>query len=535
VQYTYDPAGRMTQVQDPTGTYSFTYDNMGRLTSTTTAYTFLTARNFTVQYTYDAASNRKTMTDPESGGYVYSYDALNRLSNIQDFQQLNYGFTYDNLSRRKTLTRPNSITTSYSYDEMSHLLSILHKNAGGTTLDGATYTYDNAGNRKTRTPKPTGTALTYTYDNIYQLQTVKQGATTKESYTDDLVGNRLSSLGVSPYTYNSSNWLTSIPGTTYNYDNNGSLTSKSDGTTYNWDFENRLTQVVLPGTGGTVTFKYDPMGRRIQKAFTQGATTTTTNYVYDGANSIEEVDANGAVVARYTQGLGIDEPLAELRSSTTSYYDADGLGSITSLSNTTGALANTYSYDSFGKLTASTGTIVNPFQYTARDYDAETGLRYYRARFYDQNIGRFFSEDPSEREGTGPDVNLYAYVQNRPTNYVDPYGLYSVKPGVPAPSAAIDSLLRCIEARSKVSLFVTSTTDSHPSGTPHGRGVAVDIRYPSHPDVVLCAAAQCGAGYALDEAVHPSANATGPHLHIQLPRGRNGGRGDLPNSNCCIP
>jgi hypothetical protein len=63
--------------------------------------------------------------------------------------------------------------------------------AAGTTLDGATYTYDNAGNRKTRTPKPTGAALTYTYDNIYQLQMAKQGATTKESYTDDVVGNRL--------------------------------------------------------------------------------------------------------------------------------------------------------------------------------------------------------------------------------------------------------------------------------------------------------------------------------------------------------
>ena len=59
------------------------------------------------------------------------------------------------------------------------------------------------------------------------------------------MGNRLSSLGVSPYTYNASNWLTSIAvGGTYNYDNNGSLTSKADGTTYSWDFENRLTQVV---------------------------------------------------------------------------------------------------------------------------------------------------------------------------------------------------------------------------------------------------------------------------------------------------
>ena len=76
-----------------------------------------------------------------------------------------------------TLTRPNNITTSYGYDSMSRLLSVLHKNSGGTTLDGAAYTYDNAGNRLTRTDKRTNVTLSYTsYDNIYELQTVKQGA-----------------------------------------------------------------------------------------------------------------------------------------------------------------------------------------------------------------------------------------------------------------------------------------------------------------------------------------------------------------------
>jgi len=83
-----------------------------------------------------------------------------------------------------------------------------------------------------------------------------------------------------------------------------------------------------------------------------------------------------------------------LRSAATSYFHADGLGSITSLSNAAGSIANTYTYDSFGKLTASTGSLVNSFQYTARESDTETGLYYYRARYYDSSLGRFLLEDP---------------------------------------------------------------------------------------------------------------------------------------------
>jgi RHS repeat-associated protein len=88
-----------------------------------------------------------------------------------------------------------------------------------------------------------------------------------------------------------------------------------------------------------------------------------------------------------------------LRSATTSYYHANGLGSVTSLSNTAGTLAQTYTFDSVGKQTASTGSLINPFQYTGRESDHETGLYYYRARYYDQGSGRFLSEDPMEAWG----------------------------------------------------------------------------------------------------------------------------------------
>jgi RHS repeat-associated protein len=150
-----------------------------------------------------------------------------------------------------------------------------------------------------------------------------------------------------------------------------------------------------------------------------------TVYLYDGMNLLEEVDQSGNVLARYTQGDDIDESLSELRGGTTSYYQADALGSVTSLSNGTGALANTYTYDSFGKLSASTGTITNPFEFTGREFDQETGMYFNRARYYDLGTGRFASEDPLGFAG-GP--NFYEYVQNNPLDFVDPLGLQSTTP-----------------------------------------------------------------------------------------------------------
>jgi len=177
------------------------------------------------------------------------------------------------------------------------------------------------------------------------------------------------------------------------YDPNGNTLTDASGRNYTWDFENRLTQVVNPSVG-TTTFHYDPFGRRIQKSGPLG----TTNYLYDGkdagTNVVEEVDNAGNMLSRYTGSGLVDDPLSTLRAGTTSYYQADGLGSVTSLSSSAGSLANTYTYDSFGKLIASTGAVTNPFQFTGREFDLENGIYEYRARYYDQNAGRFINEDP---------------------------------------------------------------------------------------------------------------------------------------------
>ncbi len=189
--YTYDAASRLTQVGDPTGTYVLSYDRMGRLTGTNTQYSFLTGRTFANLYAYDAASNRVGFTDPEGGSTAYSYDSLNRLTTLNSAVAGSFGFSYDGLSRRTSLTRPNSLNTAYNYNSLSRLLSVLQ--AGGSTVDGATYTYDNAGNRTSKLNQLSGTGENYTYDLIYQLTQVSQGANTSESYSFDAVGNRLSS------------------------------------------------------------------------------------------------------------------------------------------------------------------------------------------------------------------------------------------------------------------------------------------------------------------------------------------------------
>jgi RHS repeat-associated protein len=419
VDYVYDLVGKVKQVTDPSGTYGFAYDNMGRLIGTTTQYSFLPGHSFTTSYGYDSASNLISTTNPDGSTNRYTYDTLNRLTNLTNSWAGQFGFGYDVLSRRTSLNRPNGVNTSYSYDSLSRLLSVLHQ-AGGATIDGASYVLDNAGNRTSMQNLMNGVSSGYSYDAIYELMGVQQGGSATENYTYDKVGNRLSSITSTVNQYDSSNELTSDASFSYQYDNNGNMISKTDAnaatTGYTWDFENRLTSVVLPGTGGTVSFKYDPFGRRIQKSSASG----TTNYTYDDANITAEYDGAGNVVAQYTRGAGIDESLAMSRSGTISYYNADGLGSITSLTDSAGSALAAYTRDAFGKSLSSAGTLVNPIRYTAREWDSETGLYYNRARYYETNTGRFISEDPIRFAGSS---SFYVYTQNRPVNATDPTGL----------------------------------------------------------------------------------------------------------------
>ena len=146
---------------------------------------------------------------------------------------------------------------------------------------------------------------------------------------------------------------------------------------------------------------------------------TVTSYIYDGEDILHEYDGTNVLQARYTHGAGTDEPLIMDRAGTIHYYHADGLGSITELTDNNGDVAQSYLYDAYGNLLTPI-TIENPFTFIGREFDKESGLFFYRARYYDSGSGRFLNEDPIGF--VGGDINLYRYVANDPINCVEPDG-----------------------------------------------------------------------------------------------------------------
>jgi len=247
-----------------------------------------------------------------------------------------------------------------------------------------------------------------------------------ETFAYDPVGNRLTSHRSATHVYDNLNRLLEDDTFTYTYDNNGNLKTKTDkitlqSTTYGYDAENRLIQVITPTD--TVQYQYDGFGRRIARILNG----TTTRYIYDNEDILLELDVNDNIKARYTHGPGIDEPLSVKRDTngdgvldTTYYYHRDGLGSITTMTNSAGSVVQSYTYDAFGNITNQTGAVENSYTYTGREWDNEAGLYYYRVGYYDANVGRFINEDPRRFLGG---VNFYPYVGNSPMNRVDPFGL----------------------------------------------------------------------------------------------------------------
>jgi len=386
-------------------------------------------------YFYDLNGNRILMIDP-TGSTSYTYDELNRLTSITNNQNLKTSFAYDALGRRTSMTHDNAVVTSYTYDAASQLISLVHQLGTNPPINSFTYTYDKVGNRKTKADN-NGTA-NYTYDTLNRLVQVTNPLPTNplESFNYDEVGNRIDSNQNGLSSFNDANQLEQDGNSTYSYDNNGNLIQKTDAslqsTVYEYDAENKLIRVA--SLDKTVNYMYDGLGRRIEKEVTETAVTNVTQYIYDNEDILLELDGSNNITARYTHGPGIDEPLIVEKSGASFFYHVDGLGSITEITNSSGSLIQQYTYSSFGNIESQLDpAFVQPYTFTAREFDPETGLDFYRARTYDFSTGRFLQQDPLGF--AGGDLNLYSYVANNPINLTDPEGL--VAPVIPAIGACL--------------------------------------------------------------------------------------------------
>jgi RHS repeat-associated protein len=360
-----------------TGIFNFYYDTAGRF------YKESTPDSKTTIFVLDNNGNITKITYPD--GYYVSrvYDQLNRLTDIKlnGATSSAVHITYDELSRREAMTLGNGVSIGYTFQLNEDLTSLAQTFVGSSLTIG------------------------YGFNNVHQA--------TSQSMTDGTYMWHPSAGGTTTYgTASSVNEYPTVGSATYQYDGNANL--KSDGTwTFTYDTENHLT--ASSKTGTSVGYDYDADHRQIQK--TVGS--TTSYYVYSGWQRIADYAASGsgALQNRYVYGDKLDEVLITVSSSgTLTHLHADRIGSIIATTNSSGAVTNKNKYSAYGE-NAPAGTT---FGFTGQRYDTDTGLYYFKRRYYSPVIGRFMQGDPV---GYAGGLNLYTYVRNDSLNRTDPLGL----------------------------------------------------------------------------------------------------------------
>lgn len=468
VSYTYDPLNReATSADGMTRTTTYNYDSANRLISAvtplnqTTTYSYDSGSRVTgisysdgttpsVSYTYDADGQILTMVDG-TGTTTQVWDSLHRLTQQTDGAGNTVGYAYDLAGRTTSIAYPGgscsapvSLCVTRQFDNSGRLSSIQDWLSHQTTFG-----YD-ANSNLTGITYPNGVVATWTYNAANQLIGISDvnGPTSILTLGYSRDNNaQLSGENSISYGYNSLNQLTSSGGQGYSYDLDGRLTQTVNGSTttnYSYDNSDQLLSSAVVG-GSTTNYSYDAKGRRItsgssnltwsqaNRLLTYGSSASYTYngsglrmsktvsgqaeaFVWDVVDGLPLVLRDGST-AYVTGPAGL--PVEQINGSTVEYYQQDQLGSTRAITDSTGTVAASYSFDAYGNLATQTGSLSNPFLYTGQYRDAESGFYYLQARYYDPSSAQFISRDPKLNKTWAP----YGYVGSNPLNRTDASGL----------------------------------------------------------------------------------------------------------------
>ena len=443
-------AGRVSYVEDQSGTSVYSYDARGNTTGT--AHHFADSGLVLVaQSEYDDMDRLTRAIYADGSSIRYEYNARGQLARVPGFVDQ---IEYTPSGERQSVRYANGMETTYEYDARLRLVGLTATN-GGTILQDLHYSFDAAGNifsivdGRPQRKAANDQSQTFSYDGLNRLLRA-QGTYGQIDYGYDSIGNLVSksstaaepalNLGVMRYGENGAgpHALTSAGGVDYLYDANGNLVRKGD-TVYQW---NVLNQLVSVDDGEMLSsYVYNASGQRVVQTVRQGEQVDRSLYLGDsielrGDEMVFYIYDDESRIARITMPLQAERLLSDFNAvaSTTPpasverhWYVADHLGGTSLLLDESGQVTAEVVYYPYGLTRYEQNGEEVRFRFTDKELDA-TGLYYFEARYYDPVTGRFISVDPLyvEQAQAGQiapqNLNLYAYTLNNPLRYTDPNG-----------------------------------------------------------------------------------------------------------------